>query len=390
MATISIKDLISTSLPVGYTGSAGVGFTGSRGFTGPAGPLGLNGYTGSMGGFDSTQVINAQTGTSYTLTSTDPGLLITFNNPADVTLTIPLNSAVSIAVGQRIDIQQSSASGTLYIVGASGVILRSSEYPILNYQYAIATLIKIGVNEWSLISPAATGYTGSLGYTGSQGVGYTGSLGSPGTVDSTSGVTLTPVTLGTPTAGLLEYDGKVPYFTPQGTQRGLVPGSQFYRLNSDRVGANATGAQTVFGVGVTLASNTVYAFECRYAFTKTVGTTSHTISSLFGGTATLNNILYVARESDGAGTTGTRLTSTGTVEVITAAATVVTNAMSSASQIASVTLTGTVSINAGGTFIPQYSLSAIPGGAYTVRAGSYMLIYPIGTAGSNISVGTWA
>lgn len=47
-------------------------------------------------------------------------------------------------------------------------------------------------------------------------------------------------------------------------------------------------------------------------------------------------------------------------------------------------------INAGGTFIPQYQLSAAPGGAYTTAIGSYFLIYPIGAAGNNTNIGTWA
>ena len=51
---------------------------------------------------------------------------------------------------------------------------------------------------------------------------------------------------------------------------------------------------------------------------------------------------------------------------------------------------GTVSIATGGTFIPQYSLSAAPGGAYTTQLGSYFLIYPLGASGSNTSIGTWA
>ena len=49
-----------------------------------------------------------------------------------------------------------------------------------------------------------------------------------------------------------------------------------------------------------------------------------------------------------------------------------------------------LSVNAGGTFIPQYSLSAAPGGAYTSQPGSYFLIYPVGASGANVSVGTWA
>ena len=64
--------------------------------------------------------------------------------------------------------------------------------------------------------------------------------------------------------------------------------------------------------------------------------------------------------------------------------------LTSAAYYHSATIKGTVSVNAGGTFIPQYSCSAAPGGAYTTAAGSYFLIYPIGASGANVNVGTWA
>ena len=100
------------------------------------------------------------------------------------------------------------------------------------------------------------------------------------TLDGTSGITspganitspllMTSASLGTATAGNFEYDGKVPYFTPLGTQRGIVPGTQFYSLNSSLLGANATGAQNILGVGVTLSSSTQYYFELMCAFSKT-------------------------------------------------------------------------------------------------------------------------
>ena len=48
---------------------------------------------------------------------------------------------------------------------------------------------------------------------------------------------------------------------------------------------------------------------------------------------------------------------------------------------------GTVSVNAGGTFNPQYQTDAAPGGAYTVAIGSSFKIWPIGASGANVSVG---
>ena len=103
----------------------------------------------------------------------------------------------------------------------------------------------------------------------------------------TSGTNLT-----TATAGAIEYDGKVFYGTPQGAQRGVIPGMQFFRLESNLAGANATGAQNTFGVSVTLSTSTIYAFESVIALSKAAGTTSHTISVGFGGSATVNNIGY--------------------------------------------------------------------------------------------------
>lgn len=226
-----------------------------------------------------------------------------------------------------------------------------------------------------------------------QSNGVTGlTVGSGGLLTAANGIVMNTMTLGSPITGEFEYDGKVPYFTPLGTQRGIVPSMQYYRLNSGVVGSNATGAQSILGVGVTLSASTVYAFEANYVFTRTAGTTSHTLSTLFGGTATINNILYSAIEMDATGSFGVRgsQTAVGITAINTAAATVVSTSMGSASQVISLTIFGTVSVNAGGTFIPQYSLSAAPGGAYTIAPGSYFCIYPIGAAGSNTSVGTWA
>lgn len=205
-------------------------------------------------------------------------------------------------------------------------------------------------------------------------------------LDFVAGTNLT-----TPVAGAMEYDGRVIYATPQGTQRGVVPGVQLFRLNSDLVGANVTTAQSVFGVGVTLSAGTVYAFEAVYAFSKTAGATSHAFGLGFAGTATLNNIAYRAITTynyTSLVTLATNTTSPTYVQV--AANTNVQTGLASAGTYMQVTIHGTVSINAGGTFIPQYTLSVAPGGAYSTVTGSHFLIYPIGAAGANTSVGTWA
>jgi hypothetical protein len=76
--------------------------------------------------------------------------------------------------------------------------------------------------------------------------------------------------------------------------------------------------------------------------------------------------------------------------ITTATATNLTGAMAAASNHVRFTAHGIVSCNAAGTLIPQYTLSAAPGGAYTTDANSIIRIWPIGASGSNTSIGTWA
>ena len=195
--------------------------------------------------------------------------------------------------------------------------------------------------------------------------------------------------LATATAGALEYDGKVIYSTP--ASRGVSPSMMFYRLNSGLAGSNVNTAQSVFGVGVTLAASTVYAFQTQYLFQKTAGTTTHTWGLSFGGTATINNIQYQGLKNyENLVPTSDFVNSAVSIFAQSTANFSTGGSHASANVTMQFILTGTVSINAGGTFIPQYTLTAAPGGAYTTTAGSYFAIWPIGAAGANTSVGPWA
>lgn len=165
-----------------------------------------------------------------------------------------------------------------------------------------------------------------------------------------------------------------------------------YRLNAGLAGSNATGAQNWLGVGVTLASNTVYDFEGVVQLSKSAGTTAHTVSLLFGGTAVLNNIAYEVIGGANNGTASPIAGSNNAVSqhVSSAAGAVVTGSITTANYFVNAYIRGTVSVATGGTFIPQYSLSAAPGGAYTAAQGSLLKLTPIGASGSNSSIGTWA
>jgi len=186
------------------------------------------------------------------------------------------------------------------------------------------------------------------------------------------------------------------YATPNASGLGLIQASQYYRLNQPYTGNTATVYQGVFGVGsgsglgVTLSANTVYEFEVVMSLTKSAGTTSHAFTTAFGGSATINNI-YQEIEFTQSAVAALPIAFTGSY--IGASATITSptynGAITSASYAFAIVIKGTVSINAGGTFIPQYILSANPGGAYTTQIGSYMKISPLASGNSNTAIGTW-
>lgn len=171
--------------------------------------------------------------------------------------------------------------------------------------------------------------------------------------------------------------------------RSLYESYQFYSLNSSLAGSNVNTAQNILGVGVTLAANTIYEFEGVFALTKTAGTISHSFGLGFGGTATLNNIQIQSIVSSSANTLPTN--GTGFMGATTSSATFnCITGIAVATVSIFVRLKGIVSTSGAGTFIPQYTLSAAPGGAYTTNAGSYFKIAPLAASGANVSIGTWA
>ena len=206
---------------------------------------------------------------------------------------------------------------------------------------------------------------------------------------------LTSNTLTSPAAaGQIEYTSPIFAATPIGTQRGIIPTQQYYRLDSAYVGSNATGAQSLFGVGVTLSASTVYEFEMWFDLSRSAGTTSHTIAIGFGGTATINNILMLGLNNQLGSATPNGATpmqsSTGNTAVQNSVTALVATGATTTNNTVYFLYKGTVSINAGGTFIPQYTLSAAPGGAYSTAIGSFIRINPLSASGAATNVGTWS
>jgi hypothetical protein len=117
---------------------------------------------------------------------------------------------------------------------------------------------------------------------------------------------------------------------------------------------------------------------------RSAGTTSHTTSQLFAGTATVTAIQYTAfvNTADSDANIACNRTS---AEVATA--TVVKAASTAAAEAIDIYIRGIVEINAAGTFIPQFIYSSAPGGAPTIERGSYIKLTKLGA--SFASRGTW-
>jgi hypothetical protein len=97
--------------------------------------------------------LNAQTGTTYTLVLTDNGRLVTLNNAAAITLTVPLNATVAFATGAIINLQQIGA-GQVTVAGAAGVTLNGTGTKT-RAQWSAASLVKTATDTWTLIGDLA-------------------------------------------------------------------------------------------------------------------------------------------------------------------------------------------------------------------------------------------
>jgi hypothetical protein len=200
------------------------------------------------------------------------------------------------------------------------------------------------------------------------------------------------------------YDGDpttVTYTAQSGTStdatvRGLyAPGGwgyldrPFQRLLGSNALADVATAQSVFPSAtdaLSVQQNMAYQFEAIYHLSRAAGTTSHTISTLFGGTATFTTCNYFVHTTSVA---GAGLGAVSAVRATAATATVVTAANTDATENNIIRLTGHFSINAAGTIIPQVIYSAAPGGAPTVGIGSFFRCQGIGPAATIIG-GPWS
>jgi hypothetical protein len=321
----------------------------------------------------------------------------TYDSGATITI-FDLNRALTNFSGADLVIDDVTASGNITATGVGSVISSAGNIVSASNVTAGATVAANNVTATSSVSAvgnvaggnviATTAFstTGTVFATTVQGyIRPTSGTGSQPPVQFAAGSTLS-----SPAAGAWEYDGQSFFATPLTSQRGTMALMHFVVLNSSYVGTDSSSAQQVFDTPaagtVTLAANTAYMFDAQYLISRSAGTTSHTLSTLFATTGTLLGIAYTAETTS---SSGNSLTAVKRIYSNAVTATVVTDASTAADEFVTVTLRGVIRTNTAVTLQPQIQYSATPGGAPTILANSYFRLMPIGN-GTVTTVGNWS
>jgi hypothetical protein len=93
---------------------------------------------------------NAQGGSTYTIAQTDAGKVVELSNSVGVTLTVPTNATVPLAIGTQINLLQTN-SGQVTVAAAGGVTVNGTPGLKLRTQWSFATLIKRSSDLWVLV-----------------------------------------------------------------------------------------------------------------------------------------------------------------------------------------------------------------------------------------------
>ena len=369
---INVTNTAHTITIQGNSAGALLGTTGIQGY------VAANAYTGTIT-FQSTGYYE------FAFGSYDSGLNITV---------FDLNRALTNFTSADISTDDLTATGTITAAGniSGGNIytagLVSSTGNVIGGNVSTGGLITATGN----ITGGNIVTTGTVSTTGNVNGLYTNGFSRP-----TAGTTTQPsirMTAGTltvtPATGAIEYDGTVMYSTLGTNQRSVMPTEIFTCLYSDYTGTNSGSAQQVFNAStngeVTVLGSMTYMFEATYYITRSAGTTSHTLSTLFGGTATFTSVTYTAESTS---TTGNALGAVSRIYGTGISGVTVTAANTSATENITVTLRGVMRTNAGGTIIPQIQYSTAPGGAPTILKNSFFKMTPIGTS-SVTTAGVWS
>ena len=191
---------------------------------------------------------------------------------------------------------------------------------------------------------------------------------------------------------IVSADGSVTITNPAGVAGDINLSAQtdlIHVLASAHAGANVNTAQDLFPLDITLDANSVYKYELVFAQVKSAGASSHRIRYLWDGTVGVTSLqrnFYMSWQTSA--TAASTLAWDGVY--FTTAEQEFTGDIAYANVQTWMQERGVIITSTAGTFIPQYRLTATPGGAYSTRTGSYFRLRKVGAAGGDIAVGPWA
>ena len=281
----------------------------------------------------------------------------------------------------------SSSTGALQVdggIGVAGNIYASGAGWYGNIS-VMNTTVSTSTTSGALVVAGGVGVVGNV---------YVGNINVAAGSTSMAPINLTAGTLKTTaTPGSIEYDGEIFYGTPLGTQRGVIPTTQFYQLGTYRTLPLVAqpSVSSLFGVNVAVSGGTKYAYEIVAVVSRTTGTSQSTQYSLAAATGVLTDHFYVVHSSISTSNTAIGTTSSLSANLTANFGTpvVVTTALAAAT-FTRIRIDGTIGVTTSGTIQPQISLNGGTPTIYNVIPGSYMRIWPIAsTTTGNIAIGSW-
>lgn len=199
------------------------------------------------------------------------------------------------------------------------------------------------------------------------------------------------VLLTTPFQGAFEYEGKSLYFTPNGTERGVLQNMQMYQLDAARSGNGAiTTIQSIFGKAVAVQAGTRYQYEANVTISNTAATAKSLQYALTtGATITAHDyevISFFAASAvtpTAANMMQNRIT-TGFNTLVTVSA-----ASGAAAGAFTARIRGSFDVSVAGTIDFSFGLTAV-GTAVTIVAGSNVMLWAVGATGADTQIGNWS
>jgi hypothetical protein len=101
------------------------------------------------------QILNAQTGTTYTPVVADENRLVTLSNASAINVTMPQDSVAAFPVGAEVDFLWLGVGQPTFVQG-TGATLNGTPGLKLRARYSAATAKKIAANSWVMLGDLST------------------------------------------------------------------------------------------------------------------------------------------------------------------------------------------------------------------------------------------